>query len=224
MRSTSMNQTILKQEEGFVLVVALMTMVLLTILGIAATRTAITELNISGNEKVSKQTFYTADGATEIGVELAEQNFQCPTGFESTTAGFANNDPSNSFNIRGVDVFDSMLGYAEALGDVVHNASAKTAGVIDLNKVPSPNARTLRVASNQANRDSVPVTNIALWGPTEPDYGSEQPGFGGYDKDPLGKIINLQVHAQHLGQANSVSVVRLNWLYKIPKNASDCRY
>ena len=222
-----MNQTILKQEEGFVLVVALMTMVLLTILGIAATRTTITELNISGNEKVAKQAFYTADGATEIGVELALQNYQCPVGFETAPAGFANNNnPGNSFPIRGVDVFHSMAGWAETAQDVVHNATAETAGVVDINKVPSSNARSLRIASNQANRDAVPVTNIALWGPSDSDDANEIGTMGGGTEkgQGLGYIINLQIHAQHLGQSNSVSIVRLNWEYKILKAAGECKF
>ena len=48
-------------EEGSVLLVALLIMVLLTLIGIAATTTTNIELEISGNEKTHKIAFYRAD-------------------------------------------------------------------------------------------------------------------------------------------------------------------
>jgi len=56
-----------KKEEGSVLVVALLILVLLTIIGIAATRTGEIDLKISGNEKVHKTAFYAAEAGIEVG-------------------------------------------------------------------------------------------------------------------------------------------------------------
>jgi len=56
-----------KKEEGSVLIVALLILVLLTIIGIAATRTGEIELQISGNEKIHKMIFYAADAGIEVG-------------------------------------------------------------------------------------------------------------------------------------------------------------
>lgn len=58
-----MKQThpILKNEQGSVLVLAMVVLVVLTIIGIAATRTSTTELRIAGNEKFYKEAFYSAD-------------------------------------------------------------------------------------------------------------------------------------------------------------------
>lgn len=50
-----------KNEEGSVLVVALLILVLLTIIGISATTTTNIELQIAGNEKFHKIAFYHAD-------------------------------------------------------------------------------------------------------------------------------------------------------------------
>lgn len=67
-----MISTTIKNEQGFVLIVSLLMLVVLMIIGIAATNTTTLELQISGNDKVSKQTFYQADGGTQVGAELVE--------------------------------------------------------------------------------------------------------------------------------------------------------
>jgi hypothetical protein len=50
-------------EQGSVLVVSLILLVLLTTIGISASRTTSIELQIAGNEKAHKQAFYTAEAA-----------------------------------------------------------------------------------------------------------------------------------------------------------------
>lgn len=50
-------------ENGFVLILAMMIMVVVSLLGIAATTTSIFEMNIAGNEKISKRQFFQADSA-----------------------------------------------------------------------------------------------------------------------------------------------------------------
>ncbi len=63
---------LLKNEEGMVVVVALMILVLLTIFGISTTNTSNTELSIAGAERVYQQNFYEAEGASIEAVELME--------------------------------------------------------------------------------------------------------------------------------------------------------
>lgn len=58
-----MKKTI-QNEQGFVLITSMMMLVVLMIIGIAATNTTVLELQISGNDKMSTQTFYRADAAT----------------------------------------------------------------------------------------------------------------------------------------------------------------
>ncbi|MBM9535542.1 pilus assembly PilX family protein [Desulfobulbus alkaliphilus] len=64
---------ILNNEQGFVLVTALMILVMVTIIGIAATNTTIFELQISGNETATQMAFYGADAGNEVAKELIEQ-------------------------------------------------------------------------------------------------------------------------------------------------------
>lgn len=61
-----------KNEEGYVLITALLIMVILTILGVAATNTAIIEMQISANERDYKRNFYRAEGAVMEAVQIFE--------------------------------------------------------------------------------------------------------------------------------------------------------
>ncbi len=56
-----------KNEQGFVLVLSLMVLVVLTLLGISASRTSVTELEIAGNDNLAKILLYYAEsGAYEV--------------------------------------------------------------------------------------------------------------------------------------------------------------
>ena len=61
----SINQV--KNEEGFVLVIALVILVFITIIGISATTTTDIELQIASNEKSRKIVLYAADAGIEFG-------------------------------------------------------------------------------------------------------------------------------------------------------------
>lgn len=57
----------IENEGGFALVIALMMLVILTLIGVAATNTTIFELDIAGNERWAAQRFYTADSGWKQG-------------------------------------------------------------------------------------------------------------------------------------------------------------
>lgn len=75
---------IIRNDDGFVLIVALLIMVVLTIIGIAATRNTSLELMIAGNDKVHKRTLYQAEAGAILSTEVLEQNINCLTGFGKT--------------------------------------------------------------------------------------------------------------------------------------------
>ena len=52
-----------RNEEGAVLVLCLITLVLLTLIGVSATTTSRLEVEISGNDKTYKEAFYAAEMA-----------------------------------------------------------------------------------------------------------------------------------------------------------------
>ena len=72
----------LNNDKGFVLIVSLILLVVLMIIGIAATNTTTIELQIAGNDKAQKQTFYNSDGGSEVAMALLEENIT-ESGFDS---------------------------------------------------------------------------------------------------------------------------------------------
>ena len=63
-------------EEGTVLIIALLMLVLLTVIGISASTISNIELQVAGNEKFYKIALFAADGGTEAGAELLEKNIE----------------------------------------------------------------------------------------------------------------------------------------------------
>jgi Tfp pilus assembly protein PilX len=63
-------------QDGSVIVSALFILLILTIVGISATSTSTVEVQISTNDKLHKMAFYAADGGSEAGIELVEQNIE----------------------------------------------------------------------------------------------------------------------------------------------------
>ena len=78
-----MGSKILKNEEGFVLILSMLILGILIIIGIAATTTTVLELQISGNDKVHKQTFYSAEAGASLGATVVDESLLCPDGFTS---------------------------------------------------------------------------------------------------------------------------------------------
>jgi Tfp pilus assembly protein PilX len=72
-------KTLIRNEEGTVLIIALLMLVLLTVIGISASTISNIEVQVAGNEKFYKIAFYAADGGTEAGSELLEKNIEVRT-------------------------------------------------------------------------------------------------------------------------------------------------
>jgi hypothetical protein len=64
--------SIIKNEEGAVMIAALLILVLLTIIGIASTNISNTEVMIATHELIHQQNFYRAEGATLQALDLME--------------------------------------------------------------------------------------------------------------------------------------------------------
>ena len=92
-----MNKSTINNEKGFVLITSLMMLVVLMVIGIAATNTTTVELQISGNDKAAKQTFYQADAGTQIGIELVEDAI-----FE---AGYSDNTDIGAVRVNNGDFY-----------------------------------------------------------------------------------------------------------------------
>ena len=72
--------TLLDNQSGAALVIALIMIIVLTLIGLASTFTSIFEIKLSGNKRGSTDAFYTADGGAQ-GVIANLGNFNVPGNF-----------------------------------------------------------------------------------------------------------------------------------------------
>ncbi|MCK5341329.1 MAG: pilus assembly PilX N-terminal domain-containing protein [Desulfobulbaceae bacterium] len=225
-------KSILQSEQGFVLVAAIMVLLILVVLGISATNTTILETQIAGNEKVGKITFYEADGGTEIGSELLEQNISCPTGFgdiDKDTDGVNGDDYDfiGTHAVTGNPYAD--LGYDSNMQITVLDLGFWDKGKSDINTPP--------VSDNDNNRDffypagytgTDPHTNITVGGDTEFGVGGamqQAAGYEGIGKGAAGSGASIlyDVFSQAIGDNNSESCLCSAWRHVIGQEGS-CKY
>ncbi len=57
----------LNNQEGFILALAMAMLVVLTLIGLSATRTSVTDIKIAGNERRMTQDFYAGDTVWQVG-------------------------------------------------------------------------------------------------------------------------------------------------------------
>jgi len=81
---------ILKNEQGSTIIASLFILVVVTIIGVAATNMTSVELQIAGNDARYKRAFFAADGGTELGIELLEQNIEERSFGNASTWGSTN--------------------------------------------------------------------------------------------------------------------------------------
>ena len=70
-----------RNDDGFVLVWALLLMVLLLILGVSGIGTSVFESMMTANDALHKQSFFQADGGVNAAAKLIEENVACAGGF-----------------------------------------------------------------------------------------------------------------------------------------------
>ncbi len=63
-----MELSVLKNEKGVALVIALIMLIVLTFIGIASISSSVFETKISGNERFGSASFYAASGGVEVGI------------------------------------------------------------------------------------------------------------------------------------------------------------
>jgi len=193
---------VIKNENGSVMVIAIIILMLLTLIGIAITTTASLELQIAGNDRLHKIAFYKADGGTEIGAEVLEQNLGCMGGFTTTSAGQA---------------------------DIKSAASTQAVAVTSLtlweNLTASMPSDTNRDFFFPANYGSGPHTNVTVGGNTVLSTGTAIQMVSGYEGKGKGAggggaFILYDMISQHQGVVNSRSTVQVQWRHVIGQEGS----
>lgn len=210
MNRIRINRQPIGDEGGYVLVGALVIMLLLMIVGISATTNTSLELQIAGNDRTHKETFYQADGGTQIAVRLVEESLGTPGGFTAVDANGVLVDPLTPNNT--IQVVDPTISENETVRNQTNvfdpDPAAGLVGGRDIGYFPQ--------GFNPLTPNAIPHTNIIADGVTSTVSGSGLQMLAGYEGKGKGTAgggvqILYTIFAQHFGVDGSESVVRVEW-------------
>ena len=102
-----MNDSILKNQSGAALVVALIMMVVLTLIGLASIFSSTFEVKISGNKRCSTNAFYAAESGLQVVLARVE-NFN-PNSYDSGTSKYNPFTDTNNINPTNARVTNTFI-------------------------------------------------------------------------------------------------------------------
>ena len=207
-------------QGGFILVTALMILLILTIMGIAMNRTTTSELQIAGNDRMHKQSFYEADGATEFAAEALEQNIACIIFAENgggskwltdAAAGHIVLDNNIAVRKNHLQFWQNVIGTYSGTGQTF----------------PSDTQRDMWLPPNYAA--GAPHTNITIEGISDFTAGSSilfAAGYLGLGRSMAagGVTLDYSIDAQRLDLNNTESVIRVQYHHVVGKEDPFCKY
>jgi hypothetical protein len=191
---------ILNEETGSAMAIALIILALLTIIGHMATRSTTTEEMIATNDTRFKETFYIADGSTELGSELLEQNIACPTGWNNLSRG----------GLIEVEAASAAFWQNMATPATTPNDTNR-----DFYISPDPNNPL-----GPGYAGTAPRINVRVAGDTQFSTGSALQVAAGYEGKGKatgagGATLVYDQFTQHIGRANTQSIIRVQWRHVI---------
>lgn len=209
-----------QNSSGFILVISLLILLVLTFIGIAINRYTATELKITANDKLHQQAFYQADGGSEYGAEVLEQNIACIV--------FSDNGD-------GVEWLDGAANGDLVLdGNIAVESGSK---LLWLNQTGTW-AATGKAFPADDNRDmwfppvygaDDPHTNITVEGTIDLIPGAsiiQAAGYVGLGRSSGvgGVAMDYEIHSQHIGKGESESQIRIEWRHIVGREENFCRY
>jgi hypothetical protein len=208
-----------RNEDGFLLVLTMFVLVVLTLIGISATNLSRIEMQIAGNDRVHKETFYQADGGTEVGANLLEENISCPVGF----AGPA------PLLISRVEITADLLPGAK-----LNFWTNEIDPFLHVPPIPYPSdsQRHIRFLADNtvpvAGDNTKPHTNLHFFGNSGLSTGNAIQMIAGYEGTGYsaatgGGQLVTNVDSQHMGVMNSLSNIRILWKHIIGFEGT-CKY
>lgn len=193
-------------DDGYVLVVALLVMAILSLLGVAGMNTSIFEMQVAGNDWNAKRTFYRADGGVSQGIELVEQSLACPGGFnmaENTIEGVIHYRTPSLYNNADIDpktVINTILDHPKDKYDVAYPYSNNTLSEYDIG--------FLYFGGH---------TKVLPGGALQMAAGYEGKGKAAA-QGGVAKIYDI--YSQYLGTKNSESIIVAGWRHLIGSEGS----
>lgn len=150
----------LKNDRGSIMLVVLLILSLVTVLGMASSKTTFIEMQISSNQEIYKDNFFQADGAINEGTQV----------FANIGDDMANTPPAwmqQQTTLLLPPVTDSASQANEAaavVNDAIWNQDANTDGVLDntYSSVAFPGAQVMSVHRGIAPGSSLDVGSARL--------------------------------------------------------------
>jgi hypothetical protein len=185
--------------DGLVTMAALLFLIILTIVGTSAISSSNMEVQIATNDEIHKITFYAADGGADLGTELLELNIACPTGFAN-----------DNLAIDTIIVTDKDFWMQQPDEN-------------DEVPLPSDTERDVLIGDNAGNH-----TNLSIAGETGFGVGAAIEMAAAYEGKGKaaasgGVTLDFQIISQHLGYANSESMIALHWQHVVGSEGA-CMY
>lgn len=214
----------LRNERGFVLVLALVILAALSLIGIAAMNTTLLEKTIANNDKVHKRTLYQAEAAALLSTEVLEQNINCLLGFTQT--GTADETPvadlENSIRVwsRGPNPPDDMRNELAMYFDPL-----PWTGTVCTPTFPDEPNISYPIANVNSG---VELSDVYLGGHIAPLKGGSLVMHAGYERKGRsaaggGTARMYDIIAVHNGLNNSQSMVVVGWRHLVGEE-SECKY
>jgi hypothetical protein len=205
---------ILKNEQGYMLLLAVFILMAATFLGIFSTTTSTIETQIAGNDSAYKRAFYAAEGGTEVAESLIIENI-AERGFSSPNQLYKNSD---------IFVLDNTF-----YMNTYNTAYEDTNEFREYCKPPSDSDYAFDTNDGRhwhfyypytGDPDAVPVTRIKIAGSNSSlSAGSAIQMIAGYEgkgksSADAGAQIVYDIRSQYEGVNNDRAVVRIFWRYR----------
>nr|NJM02671.1 hypothetical protein [Desulfobacula sp.] len=199
----------MNNENGYALLGTLLILVLLIVIGMAATTNTSLEIQIAGNDRIHKETFYQADGGTQIGIRLVEESIGNVGPFTALDADGILIDPDSPNNT--ILIVDPALVDNE---DLTRNQNTMSDTARDLAYFPGGYDAALPDPNISTH------TNIIADGVTSTVAGAGLQMLAGYEGKGKGTAggggqILYSIYSQHMGRSQSESVVKVEWRHVI---------
>ena len=218
-----------ENEEGFVLVAALLILLVLTLMGTAVNRNTETEWKIAMNDRVQKETFYNADAATELATEVLVQSIAC-FGFNEVNEDDDLEEGVQIYGAKGHDLYieENALGFWRNY----NTEGVPIPGDEDEDGKPDRHMVYPAVFTNGVfNRDETnaqPHANISVGGNTKWVGGEatqQSEGYRGKGKGLGAGGISLvyDINVQQVGRDGSESTVCVQYKHR-PGTEGECNY
>lgn len=205
-----------RKDDGYILVVALLVMAILSLLGIAGMNTSIFETQVAGNDWNAKRTFYRADGGISVGSELLEQNFNCPIGFKGA----------------GQTVIEGFMLVKERGGNTmafaINPPFSSTNSIVDKLNAPNNNYDAAYPSDSNGVLPALDVGYLFFGGQTQVLPGGALQMAAGYEgkgkssgQGGVAKIIDI--YSQFFGPKSSEAIIVSGWRHLVGSEGS-CIY